>query len=153
MILVILVVCIALIILGCCIVDNLYDHEFLGDATIAVGIIGFVISMIALICLSVGVSKLKTVDTRIEMYQEENTKIEQQIAEVVKQYQEYETDIFTDVTPDSSITLVSLYPELKADTLVQSQIEIYTANNQTIKELREEKIQGSVTRWWLYFGR
>ena len=87
------------------------------------------------------------------MYQEENTKIEEQIATIVKQYQEYEKDIFTEVSPESAMTLVSLYPELKADTLVSSQIDIYVKNNEKLKSLKEEKINASVIRWWTYFGK
>ena len=86
------------------------------------------------------------------MYQEENSKIEQQIADIVEQYQKYETDIFMDVAPDTAVTLVALYPELKSDTLVQSQIEVYTENNKIIKSLRDQQIKGDVYRWWLYFG-
>lgn len=89
----------------------------------------------------------------IAMYEEENTKIEQQIADVVTQYQEYEEGIFTEVAPESAMTLVALYPELKSDTLVQSQIEIYADNNKQIKELKCKAINTSVIRWWLYFGK
>jgi hypothetical protein len=70
----------------------------------------------------------------------------------VKEYQKYETEIFTETAPDSAITLVALYPELKADALVGKQIEIYIANNEKIKELKEEDIMGDVYRWWAYFG-
>lgn len=93
------------------------------------------------------------IDQKIALYEEENAKIEQQIAATVKQYQEYESGIFTDVAPESSITLVALYPELKSDTLVQSQIEVYVENNNTIKELKSTAINASVYRWWLYFGK
>ena len=86
------------------------------------------------------------------MYQEENTKIEQQIANVVCQYQQYETEIFITVAPEDSVSLVALYPELKSDKLVQEQINIYVANNEKIRELKEEQINGNVLRWWLYFG-
>ena len=88
-----------------------------------------------------------------ERRKEENAKIEQQIADTVKQYQEYETGIFTEVSPEDSITLVALYPELKSDTLVQSQIEVYVENNKAIKELKSSAINASVYRWWLYFGK
>ena len=88
----------------------------------------------------------------LEMYQAENESIEAQISECVKQYQQYETEIFTEVAPESSITLVSLYPELKADALVSKQIEVYVDNNEKIKELKMSKINGDITRWWLYFG-
>lgn len=113
----------------------------------------FIACLIAGFVLSVQVSNLKVIDQRIEMYQEENAKIEQQISESVKQYQEYESEIFTEVAPESAITLVALYPELKSDTLVQKQIEVYLENNEKIKDLKEDKITGSVKRWWLFFGK
>ena len=151
MIIVIFVISILLVILGlwlACELDCLLSGTGLG----VLGGIGFIISLIAIMVLCCSVSGLRTIDARIEMYQEENAKIEEQIADVVEQYQKYETDIFTEVAPDSSVTLVALYPELKSDTLVQKQIEVYMANNEKIKELREEKIGAPVLRWWLYFG-
>ena len=78
--------------------------------------------------------------------------IEEQISAVVKQYQEYETGIFANAKTESSVTLVALYPDLKADALVKKQIEVYLENNEKIKELKEKKINGNVIRWWLYFG-
>lgn len=142
-----LVMLIAGIILDGC--DITWDGGF---ALILVGGVCAFITLCFGIFVGVNITKANTVDERLAMYEEENIKIEERIAEVVTQYQEYETDIFTEVKPESAMTLVSLYPELKSDTLVQSQIELYTANNAKIKELREEKIQGDVMRWWLYFG-
>lgn len=127
------------------------DADF-GFATSFVSVIAFGACLIAVLVLSVQVSNLKVIDQRIEMYQEENAKIEQQISETVKQYQEYESEIFTEVAPESAVTLVALYPELKSDTLVQKQIEVYLENNEKIKDLKEDKITGNVKRWWLYFG-
>lgn len=151
MILVILAICIALIVLGVWLISECHDGVRAISCT--AGVFGSIAAIIVLVCLCGSVSQLSVIDQKIEMYQEENTRIEEQIAATVKQYQEYETDIFTAVSPDeSSIVLVSLYPELKADALVQSQIEIYTANNEKIKSLREQKINGTVDRWWLYFG-
>ena len=129
-----------------------YDTEFIPGVIGTVGILGLVISLIATIVLGIGVSNLSVIDDKIAMYQEENTKIEQQISAAVESYQKYETDIFTEVKSDSAISLVALYPELKSDTLVQKQIEVYLANNDKIKELKEEQITGNVKRWWLYFG-
>ncbi len=150
MIIVIFLICVGVIVLGAW----LYKHinQIPGGITMACGIVGSIISFIALIVLLVTVSRLKTIDLKIDMYQAENTQIENQITECIKEYQKYETEIFTEVAPDSAITLVSLYPELKADELVKKQIEIYVANNQKIKELKEEKIMGDVYRWWTYFG-
>ena len=55
-----------------------------------------------------------------------NTNIEQDIDKIVKEYLEHEHQTFADLKPEeSSITLVTLFSELKADTLVQQQLEIY----------------------------
>lgn len=96
---------------------------------------------------------LKTVDAKIEMCEEENTKIEERIDAVVKGYQNYESDTFAEFSPDAdTMTMIYLYPELKSDVLVQEQISLYVSNMERIKELKEEKINGKVIKWWLYFG-
>ena len=150
MIIVIFLVCVGILALGAWIYN--YSSEFAGGISMFCGIAGGIISFIALIFLLFNVSNLQVVDQKIEMYQEENARIETQIKECVEQYQKYETDIFTEVAPESAITLVSLYPELKADKLVAKQIDVYLANNEKIKSLKEEKINGDVVRWWVYFG-
>lgn len=130
--------------------------EWVETVGAAMQVIGYALSVIAAIagiittCCAINSS---TLDERIAMYQEENQIIELQIADVVKQYQEYETGIFTEVAPDKSIALVALYPELKSDSLVQKQIEVYVDNNTKIKELKEALITARLTRWWAYFGK
>lgn len=100
-----------------------------------------------------GLVQIKVIDSKIEMYQEENKRIEDRIEAVVKQYQEYESGIFVElVDNDSYITLVSLYPELKADNLIQKQIEVYLNNYEIMVALKKQKINEGVYRWWLYFG-
>lgn len=122
------------------------------DSLCFVSLISAVISVIAGVIVGVDVTKASVLDARIAMYADENERIEQQVAEVVRQYQQYETDIFTEVNPESAITLVALYPDLKSDSLVQNQIELYTENNRAIKSLKDDNIKANVLRWWLYFG-
>ncbi len=150
MIIVIFLVCVGILILGGWLARC--KCEMSSCFALICGIIGGVVSFIAMIILLVQVSLLATIDKRIEMYQEENNRIESQIAECVTQYQQYECGVFAETTPDSAITLVALYPELKADKLVSKQIEVYINNNNKIKELKEQSINGEVTRWWAYFG-
>ena len=152
MILLIFGICILMIVGGC-----ILDGKTGADSDICFGIsgIGMVVgffALLGLIIVGVNVKSLSVIDDRIAMYEEENARIEQQIADVVEQYQKYETDIFMEVAPDSAVTMVSLYPELKSDSLVQAQIEVYTENNKTIRDLRDKQIKGNVYRWWLYFG-
>lgn len=153
MIIVFLVIFVAAF-LGFCVLGNKscewQDFGF-GAATVAALL--FVAGVVAAFVLAIQVGTASVIDERIQMYTEENAKIEEQIAAVVSQYQGYEHDIFTEVAPDSSVALVALYPDLKSDILVQSQIEIYLNNNEKIKQLKDEAILVSVYRWWLYFGK
>ena len=152
MILLIFGICILMIVGG-----FILDEKIGADSDLCFGIsgIGMVVgffALVGLIIVGVNVKSLSVIDDRIVMYEEENARIEQQIADVVEQYQKYETDIFMEVAPESAMTMVSLYPELKSDSLAQAQIEVYTENNKTIRDLRDKQIKGNVYRWWLYFG-
>ena len=128
-------------------------HDFFTAMSL---VFGFVVLglVIAICCLSTTVATESTIDSKIEMYQEENTNIEQDIDKIVKEYLEHEHDTFANLkTEESSITLVTLFPELKSDTLVQQQLEIYVYNNAKIKSLKEEKIDIAKIKWILYFGK
>lgn len=95
-----------------------------------------------------------TIDNKIAMYEEENASIEASIDAIVKDYMNFEENTYGELKDDENIiNLISLYPELKSDTLVQKQIEVYIANNDEIKRLKVEKCDLSKARWLLYFGR
>ena len=152
MILVILGICILMLIISSIIDVKSYDFKEVCLVFLILSGFGVLMCLVIAISLGIKVSKLSVINEQIEMYQKENTKIEQQVANVVSRYQEYETKTFTAVTPEDSMTLVSLYPELKSDKLVQEQIKVYINNNNKIKELKEKQINGKVVKWWLYFG-
>lgn len=117
-----------------------------------IGLLGFIVSILALIFVSVQVSRLHIIDDQIAMYQEENTNIEEQFNILVANYQSYEKGTFMELKDTDGFSLINLYPELKADSLVEKQMDIYLSNNETIKELKSHKISGSLYKWWLYFG-
>ena len=119
-------------------------------------IFGFVaiVMIVQICCLVPKVATASTIDDKIAMYQEENATIEKDIDRIVEQYLEHEHNTFADLkTDESSITLVTLFPELKSDALVQQQLKIYVANNAEIKLLKEKKIDLVQLRWLLYFGK
>ena len=128
-------------------------RETLTIMSLVLGIIA-VGSVVMIVRLSIDIASESIIDKKIEMYQEENTDIEQSIDIVVEEYLKHEHDTFADLkTEESPITLVTLFPELKSDTLVQKQIEIYVANNDQIKSLKEERIDIAKLKWILYFGK
>lgn len=113
---------------------------------------GFVICLIICACLGGSIINGRTLDRKIQMYTEQNKTIEEDMNTLVKQYMNYESGTYGELKSESSITLVSLYPDLKADALVTKQIEVYIDNNEKIKNLKEKCINISNYKWWLYFG-
>ena len=151
MILVIFAVFVALI--GLSILGYYMDWDYDIVSVIGViGVIGFAISLIVLIINMHAVVHISVIDDEIAMYQEENTKIEMELAECVEFYMEHEEKIITEVAPESAVTLVALYPELKSDILVSYLMDTYVTNSEQIKELRAKQIKGETAKWWLYFG-
>ncbi|OAQ57066.1 hypothetical protein [Enterococcus thailandicus] len=122
------------------------------EGMFAVGTVVVMLGLLMIASNSVDVVKGRTYDKKIEMYQEENKKIENQIDLIVRKYMTHEDETLKKAKYESSMTLVSLYPELKSDSLVKEQIKIYNKNNSKIKELKESQIDVTTAKWWLYFG-
>ena len=112
----------------------------------------FCVLFVIAIFLGIFVSNGRIMDEKITMYQEENNKIEKQLDTLVSNYMNYESNTYEKFKSESSVTLVSMYPELKSDKLVEEQISVYEENNKKIRELKEDKINLKVKKWWLYFG-
>lgn len=142
-----------LVILAICIIVTitfaLADLE--GPAYIS--FVGSGIALVITILLGTSVSGLRVIDDKIAMYQAENVAIEAQVDALVQNYMEHEASVFDNAKAKSPIVLAQMYPELRSDELVAAQLDIYVANNEKIKELKLAEIEGSIDRWWLYFGR
>ena len=130
------------------VLSGMFGHDDIGFLS---GLCFFALFVIA-IFLVISVSTGRIIDEKIAMYQEENNKIEKQIDTLVSNYMNYESDTYEKIKSESSITLVSMYPELKSDKLVEEQISVYEENNKKIREFKEDKINLKVKKWWLYFG-
>jgi hypothetical protein len=117
-------------------------------------IIGIVAALIFLVggiyCLA---TYNPTIEAEISMYQEENFIIEEKMASLVENYMLHEKEIMFEVAPESSITLVSMYPELTSQALVSELLETYTNNSDAIKNLKTSALKQPYVRWWLYFGK
>lgn len=108
--------------------------------------------LIAIICGTVELSTQHRIDEKITMLTEENTTIETKITATVEKYLEHEYQIFDSLQGEDIQTLLVVYPEINSNELVKQQIEVFIQNNNTIKELKNEKIGLSVWKFLLYFG-
>ena len=133
----------------CCIfIDNDIGEVF--------SVFGGMISFVALIGILVNIGILlngRTLDDKIAMYEQENAAIEQSVDVLVKDYYKHESDTYSSLKPENAVLFASAYPELQSNELATKQLEIYVENNNKIKELKEDQINLSKNRFWLYFGR
>lgn len=136
------------------VVGVILDRKSYGDGNVFffIGIPACIISLIISLILGVCISSSWVVDEKINMYEVENKKIDSQICTIVENYKGYEKGTFESLKNKNADTLISLYPELKTDTLAKEQIKIYINNRKKIIKLKQEKIDVKPLRWWLYFG-
>lgn len=125
-----------------------YDVEWINAFTI------IFIALAVLFCfLGIpGTIDSRYTDQKIQMYQEENEKIEEDVSVIITQYMEHENETFDMSKIESSTVLIQMYPELKSNELVSKQIDIYNENNKKIKKLKLEKIKNQKAKFYLYFG-
>ena len=144
-----IVIGILIIVLGTIFIDD-YDFSFHISGA---GVVVIILSFIGMFICFHNLGQAKIIDEKISMYQEENKNIEEQIDNLVKQYMNYEGSTLKEFSSESSITLITMYPDLKSDELVKAQIDTYTKNNNKIKKLKEDKLDYRLAKWWLYFGK
>lgn len=125
-----------------------YDVEWINAFTI------IFIALAVLFCfLGIpGTIDSRYTDQKIQMYQEENEKIEEDVNVIITQYMGHENETFDMSKIESSTVLIQMYPELKSNELVSKQIDIYNENNKKIKKLKLEKIKNQKAKFYLYFG-
>ncbi len=134
------------------ILDEHTDTDF-DTVSCLCGILSVIVLVFVCICGFNVFSKSYTTPKKIAMYEEENQKIESKISATVEKYMQYEKDIMYEVSPeDDTMALISLYPDLKSDQLIQSEIDTYIQNNNTIKELKSNMINVSIYKFLVYFG-
>ena len=100
----------------------------------------------------VNIVQEKVIDEKILMYQEENQNIEDNITRTVERYLEHEQSVYESLQGEDIQTLLVVYPEIKSNELVSYQLEVFVQNNTRIKELKEQKLNISVWKFWVYFG-
>jgi hypothetical protein len=119
----------------------------------AASILGLIIIFMLFVCLLGVVSSGSMIDSKIELYQSQNTNIESKIQATVASYLAHEKQTYKGLKPDNAITVALVYPELHSNELVKKQIEVYEDNNKKIMGLKEEKLNQTIYKWWLYFGK
>ena len=131
------------------------DRYDMGMVFCMVGTFMSTISALVLIVL-IGVYSFNkpTISNKIEMYEEENKKVETQLVESVNMWLSHQETTFESISSiDGVTTYLVKYPELKGDSLVDELMETYKNNSKEIKQLksREINLKGIAKIGW--FGK
>ena len=118
--------------------------------------LGIIIGSVSLFCTLIAAAEynkaVTTVDARQLVLEEQNQIVLSQIKPLVQQALEYESNTYKDFKLDASkvIAFTQLYPELKANSFLNKQIDIIIANQEEIKQLKLDKASLNAYRFWLW---
>jgi alanine dehydrogenase len=149
MLYILLVIGIALIIWGVILDDSYAD----GNGVIILGGTIGVPSLVVLL-LAGGVYNYdsSTIDSRLAVLEEQNTTVLTQVEPLVQQALNYESSTYKDLKLDVNklIIFAQMYPELKANSFLNKQIDIILHNQEEIKQLKLDKATLNAYHFWLW---
>lgn len=92
------------------------------------------------------------IQEKIQIYEDQNTQIEQSIDAAVKAYCEHEQITYVQMSDGAVALVAAAYPELASSELVKTQMEVWTSNSNELKELKSKLVDFNKARYFLYFG-
>jgi ABC-type transport system involved in multi-copper enzyme maturation permease subunit len=107
---------------------------------------------ITLITAGVYNYRSSTIDSQLPVLEEQNQIVLSQIEPLVQQALEYESNTYKDFKLDVAkvIAFTQLYPDLKANSFLNKQIDIILANQEEIKQLKLDKASLNAFHFWLW---
>ena len=93
-----------------------------------------------------------TIDNRLSVLEEQNQIVLSQIEPLVQQALKYESNTYKDFKLDVAkiIAFTQLYPDLKANSFLNKQIDIILVNQEEIKQLKLNKASLNAYHFWLW---
>ena len=116
----------------------------------------FVFSIIligVLIVVGVSYNNIKsTAASKLEVLNEQNELVLTQIEPLVQQALNYESNTYKELklTPENIVAFGNMYPQLQANSFIQSQINIIVENQKEIKDLKLKIASLNAYRLWLF---
>ena len=124
-----------------------------GEGTIVLGfIVGFPTLVALLIAGGIYNYDSSTINSRLTVLEEQNTTVLTQVEPLVQQALNYESSTYKDLKLDVNklIIFAQMYPELKANSFLNKQIDIILHNQEEIKQLKLDKASLNAFHFWLW---
>lgn len=93
-----------------------------------------------------------TANAQMEVLNEQNEIVLAQIEPLIQQALNYESNTYKEfkLTPENIVAFGNMYPQLQANSFIQSQINIIVENQKEIKDLKLEIASLNAYRLWLF---
>ena len=94
----------------------------------------------------------RTAISIVKVLTEQNELVLTQIEPLVQQALNYESNTYKEfkLTPENIVAFGNMYPQLQANSFIQSQINIIVENQKEIKDLKLEIASLNAYRLWLF---
>lgn len=147
-----LIIGLILIVIGVAI-DSRNRYSDKGVPFCACGFIIIIPSIIALLVIYYDYNVIKTTtDNKLKVLTEQNELVLTQIEPLVQQALNYESNTYKELklTPENIVAFGNMYPQLQANSFIQSQIDIIINNQNEIKNLKLQKASLNAYHLWLF---
>lgn len=129
------------------------NDEILGIISGSIGILFLVVFLFLVGCLASYNETKATVDKQILVLEEKNEIVLKQIEPLVEKYLNYENETLSKFKVDvNNLVALSMFPELKGNEFIKSQIDIVIKNQDEITKLKLEKAKLNSYKLWLFMG-
>ena len=134
--------------------DHCVDHySEVADMFVGVGKVMSIVILLVIIGVWAKYNSIKsTANTQLEVLNEQNEIVLAQIEPLVQQALNYESNTYKEfkLTPENIVAFGNMYPQLQANSFIQSQINIIVENQKEIKDLKLRIASLNAYRLWLF---
>ena len=151
MLYILLFIFICILIIGLCQETSYYKSN--REVLCGLGIVFSIITFIAILIAGIKYNSIKsTANARLEVLNSQNEIVLAQIEPLVQQALNYESNTYKEfkLTPENIVAFGNMYPQLQANSFIQSQINIIVENQKEIKDLKLEIASLNAYRLWLF---
>ena len=151
MLYILLFIFICILITGLC-QEVRYDRST-REVMCGIGIVFSTIVLIAILVAGIKYNSIKsTANAQMEVLNSQNEIVLAQIEPLVQQAMNYESSTYKEfkLTPENIVTFGNMYPQLQANSFIQSQINIIVENQKEIKDLKLKIASLNAYRLWLF---
>ena len=130
--------------------------SFTEEGTFKLGTFIGVMSVGAILyCWGVYSYRTETINSQLEVLESQNAIILSQIEPVIQKALDFESNTYKElkVNPENIITISQIYPDLKDNSFIQTQLNVIINNQQQITQLKLNKATLNAFHFWIWSKR